>query len=241
MALIKYSALPLCSGVPHPSLYSNINTCKAIFPVYFIQPPRSGFAPPWAERELVAGPDLLANVRFEGRTGVDAFQVGASSQTALGSGFYGLQGNITAVKTSDPVVFFGNLSYTENLPAKHLTASSDPTDPNATTVGHYRTGAAVGFQVGTVLAINPETSMTWGWDQRFTQVTSLNGNGHSGVVPGGRDAADGCLLSICQGSNGRFRLRGRTDSDTPNLEFSFGLPFRTELWNRRRAVTKQVR
>ena len=177
-------------------------------------------------------PDLLANVRFKGRTGVDAFQVGTSSDTALGSGFYGIQGNLTAVKTSDPVVFFGNLSYTENLPAKHIVSANDPNNPSATIVGHYRPGAAVGFQLGSVLAINPETSMTWGWDQRFTQVTKLNGAEvpASYLVEG--TLRMGVSYLFAKGRTLDFGFGVGLTPDTPNLQFSFGLPVRTALWNR---------
>src|SRR5258708_2392348 len=56
-------------------------------------------------------PDMVANVLFKSTTGKDAFNL-TSSQVALGTGFNALQGNLTLAKSSDPVVFFGNLSYT---------------------------------------------------------------------------------------------------------------------------------
>lgn len=42
-------------------------------------------------------------------------------------------------------------------------------------VGYLRPGDAFGFQLGSVLALNPETSMTMEWDQRFTRRTKVNG------------------------------------------------------------------
>jgi hypothetical protein len=54
-------------------------------------------------------PDMLANVLFKSTTGKDAFNL-TSSEVALGTGFKALQGNLTLAKSSDPVVFFGNLS-----------------------------------------------------------------------------------------------------------------------------------
>jgi hypothetical protein len=119
-------------------------------------------------------PDMLANVRFKSTTGKDSFDL-TSSETALRSGFNGLQGNLTLAKSSDPVVFFGTLSYTANLAADHTVSANDPTTSGALTVGHFKPGDSVGFQLGSILALNPETSMTLGWDQRFTRATQLNG------------------------------------------------------------------
>jgi hypothetical protein len=78
--------------------------------------------------------------------------------------------------SSDPVVFFGNVSYTKSLPAHHTIPVSNPTVSGQTTmVGYLRPGDAFGFQLGSVLALNPETSMTMEWDQRFTRRTKVNG------------------------------------------------------------------
>ena len=174
-------------------------------------------------------PDMLANVLFKSTTGKDAFNL-TSSQVALGTGFNALQGNLTLAKSNDPVVFFGNLSYTANLAANHTVSANDPNNPTATMVGHFKPGDAVGFQIGSILALNPEASMTLGWDQRFTRATQLNG-------------ADLPASYLVEGT---LRLgmsylyaRGRTldlsfgvglTPDTPNLQFSVGLPFRMSLW-----------
>jgi hypothetical protein len=119
-------------------------------------------------------PDMLANVRFKTTTGKDPYNL-ASSQIALGTGFPGLQGNLTMAKSSDPVVFFGNLNYTAHLHGNHTVPANDPTNPQATIVGHFNPGSSVGFQIGSILALNPETSMTVSWDQRFTRSIQLNG------------------------------------------------------------------
>lgn len=177
-------------------------------------------------------PDLLANLRFKSVTGANSYSL-ASSETSLGSGFYGIQGNLTVAKSSDPVVFFGNLSYTQNLAARHTIPSNDPTNPGATTIGHFRPGSSMGFQIGSILALNTETSMTLGWDQRFTRATQLDG-----VTLPGSYLVEGTLRL----GTSYLYAPGRTidlsfgvglTPDTPNLQFSVGLPFRMSLWNRR--------
>jgi hypothetical protein len=174
-------------------------------------------------------PDMLANVLFKSTTGKDAFNL-TSSQVALGTGFNALQGNLTLAKSSDPVVFFGNLSYTANLAANHTISANDPNNPAATTVGHFKPGDAVGFQIGSILALNPETSMTLGWDQRFTRATQLNGAElpASYLVEGTLRLGMSYLYASGRTLDLSFGV-GLTP-DTPNLQFSVGLPFRMSLW-----------
>jgi hypothetical protein len=174
-------------------------------------------------------PDLLAHVRFKSTTGVDSFSL-TSSEVALGTGFNAITGDLTMAKSSDPVVFFGNLSYTANLPANHTVPSTDPNNPNATTIGHFDPGDAVGFQIGSILALNPDVSMTVGWDQRFTRSTSLNGTPipASYLVEGTLRLGTSYMYAPGRTLDLSFGV-GLTP-DTPNLQFSVGLPFRTTLW-----------
>jgi hypothetical protein len=177
-------------------------------------------------------PDMLANVRFKSTTGKDSFSL-TSSEVALGTGFNAIQGNWTVAKSSDPVVFFGNLSYTGNLPANHTVSANDPTNPDAKTIGHFNPGSAIGFQLGSILALNPEVSMTVGWDQRFTRSTQLNGVDipASYLVEG--TLRLGTSYVYAPGKIVDLSFGVGLTPDTPNLQFSVGVPFRTTLWGPR--------
>nr|WP_158793248.1 transporter [Granulicella sp. L60] len=174
-------------------------------------------------------PDILANVRFKSTTGKDPYNL-QSSEVALGTGFNALQGNLTLAKSSDPVVFFGNLSYTANFAGDHTVSANDPNNPAATTVGHFKPGDAMGFQIGSILALNPEVSMTLGWDQRFTRSTTLNGADipASYLVEGTLRLGTSYLYAPGRTIDLSFGV-GLTP-DTPNLQFSVGVPFRVGLW-----------
>jgi hypothetical protein len=178
-------------------------------------------------------PDLLANVRFKTTTGIDSFNLN-SSQTALGTGFYALQGNLTAAKSNDPVVFFGNLSYTANLNGMH--PIPDTNNPGQMIPGHFEPGDAVGFQLGSILALNPETSMTIGWDQRFTRATTLNGQ----VIPASYLVEGslrlGASYMYAPGRTVDLSFGVGVTPDTPNLQFSVAFPFRRALWKPRPSV-----
>lgn len=180
-------------------------------------------------------PDLLANVRFKTTTGIDSFNLN-SSQTALGTGFYAVQGNLTAAKSNDPVVMFGNLSYTANLNGTHSVPANDPDNPGLMIPGHFKPGDSIGFQLGSILSLNPETSMTIGWDQRFTRATTLNGQTipASFLVEGSLRLGASYLYAPGRTIDLSFGV-GLTP-DTPNLQFSVGLPIRRALWHPRNTV-----
>jgi len=175
-------------------------------------------------------PDLLGSLHFKSNTGVNSYDL-ESAQTSLGTGFNGLTAAVTAAKTNDPLVFFGSLSYTRNFAAHHTVPVSDPTNPSITSeVAYIRPGQAFGFQLGSVLSLNPETSMTVGWDQLFTTESKLNGQPlpASYLVEGSLRIgtsymfAPGRLMDVTMGI-------GLTP-DTPNLQFTVSFPFRRTLW-----------
>jgi hypothetical protein len=175
-------------------------------------------------------PDLLASVHFKSVTGTNSYDL-QSAETSLGTGFNSLQGSITAAKSSDPVVFFGNLSYTKSQPAHHTIPISNPADPTETsTLGYLRPGDAFGFQLGSVLALNTETSVTLGWDQRFTEETKLNGVRlpASYLVEG--SLRIGTSYMYAPGRTVDLSFGVGLTPDTPNLQFSVGFPFRRDLW-----------
>lgn len=180
-----------------------------------------------AEHERM--PDIVANLLFKSTTGKDSFNL-QSSEVALGTGFNAVQGNLTMAKSNDPLVFFGNLSYTVNLGADHTVPANNPQNPAATMVAHIKQGNAAGFQIGSILALNPETSLTMGWDQRFTRATHLNGVGvpSSSLVEGTLRLGISHLYAPGRIMDLSFGV-GLTP-DTPNLQLSVGLPFRISLW-----------
>lgn len=184
-------------------------------------------------------PDVLGNIRFKSTTGANSYDL-ASSATALGTGFNAVQGNLTMAKTSDPVVFFSNLTYTYNMKGRHTVPANDPNNPAATMVGHFAPGAAVGFQMGSILALNPVASVTLGWDQLFTRTTSLNGKPipASYLVEG--TLRIGTSYVYAPGKIVDLNFGVGLTPDTPNLQFSVGFPFRIRAWTPKvmKAVTQ---
>lgn len=112
-------------------------------------------------------PDLLGALSWRFPTGQDPFRAGVSA-VAPGAGLHEFGARLTALKSSDPMVFFGTLSYAHDL----------GTDVPA---GHIQTGDAIGLDLGAVLAVSPETSITFGLSQSFRGRTQVDGVGASGT------------------------------------------------------------
>jgi hypothetical protein len=167
-------------------------------------------------------PYYVGWLRFKSRTGRDPFEVvtdcvtrcvqnatgtGLPLQTPTGSGFYSLQPGMTWLFPSDPVVFFGNLSYLRNF-ARHnvsrtvLLGGKEP-------LGTIKVGDIVDASIGMGLALNERASISIGYDQSFVGVTRQNGK----TVAGSARSVLGTLLL-----GGSYRL-----NDKRTVNFSLGV------------------
>jgi|WetSurMetagenome_2_1015567.scaffolds.fasta_scaffold30589_3 hypothetical protein len=121
--------------------------------------------------EKGAVPDLIAGVIGRFPTGRDPFTAPVAS-VANGEGTWGATGRVTLVKTIDPLVAFTTVSYTYNF------ARQQP-------FGRVHPGNVVDWQIGGLLAISPETSLSLAFDQQFQGHTAVDGTpiaGSDGVA-----------------------------------------------------------
>ncbi|RAK60188.1 hypothetical protein DJ021_10435 [Phenylobacterium hankyongense] len=117
-------------------------------------------------RESGWRPDLVGGLSWRFATGRDPFSAQVSS-VAAGSGVEEFGARVTAVKSSDPMVFFATLSYAHDLAAHEAGSVVQP-------------GDAMGLSLGAVLAVNPDTSLTFGLAQDFRARTQIDGVGAPG-------------------------------------------------------------
>lgn len=167
-------------------------------------------------------PYYIGWLRFKSRTGRDPFEVttdcvnrcvqnatgtGLPLQLPTGSGFYSLQPGVTWLYPSDPVVFFGNLSYLHNF-ARHnvsrtvLLGGKEP-------LGTVRVGDIADVSIGMGLALNDKASISIGYDQSFVGITKQNGK----TVPGSAKSVLGTLLI-----GGSYRF-----NDKRSMNFTLGV------------------
>lgn len=167
-------------------------------------------------------PYYVGWLRFKSRTGRDPFEVttdcvnrcvqnatgtGLPLQLPTGSGFYSLQPGLTWLYPSDPVVFFGNLSYLHNFPRHDVsrTVLLGGKEP----LGTVRVGDIADVSIGMGLALNDKASISIGYDQSFVGITKQNGQ----TVPGSAKSVLGTLLI-----GGSYRF-----SDRRSMNFTLGV------------------
>ncbi|MDB5465292.1 MAG: hypothetical protein JWQ46_54, partial [Phenylobacterium sp.] len=117
-------------------------------------------------RESGWRPDLVGGVSWRFATGRDPFSARLAAVTP-GSGVEEFGARVTAVKSSDPMVFFATLSYAHDLAAHEAGGVVQP-------------GDAMGLALGGVLAVSPGTSLTVGLAQDFRARTQIDGVGAPG-------------------------------------------------------------
>ncbi len=163
-----------------------------------------------AHYQVVAGNDwpfVILNGRVKTPTGEGPFEVGLDAnglETELptGTGFWGLEPGVTVLFPSDPVVFFGTVSYLFNLSDNktlQTTGASVDVDP----------GDAARFSFGMGFAINEKASFSLGYEHSFVFKSKVDG-----VDIGGSDLQVGSFLV-----GASYRV---TDNTTVNVSVGVG-------------------
>lgn len=183
-------------------------------------------------------PYYVGWLRFKSRTGTDPFEVttdcvqrcvqnttgtGLPLEMPTGSGFYSLQPGLTWLYPSDPVVFFGNVSYLHNFPRDNvgLTLVGGVKQP----LGKVEVGDVYDASVGMGLALNDKASISIGYDQSMVGATKANGR----TLPGSTRTVLGSLLV-----GGSYKINDRrtlnvalgvgVTRDTPDVTLTARLP-----------------
>jgi len=123
-------------------------------------------------------PDLIGAVSWRFPSGQDPFRTRVAA-VASGEGTHELGLRATAVKTSDPLVFFSTLAYAHPFSIRE-------------SFGRIEPGDVLRWDLGTVLAVSPETSMTFGFSQEFRTRNQVDGQS----IPGSDALASSLQLGV---------------------------------------------
>jgi hypothetical protein len=157
-------------------------------------------------------PDLIGAVSARLPTGTDPYRTPIAA-VATGLGTPQITGRLTALKTLDPLVFYSTLSYSANLPYKEQ-------------IGEVHIGDDIDWQLGGLLAVSPDTSLSFGFDQQFRFDTRVDGK----AIPGGNGVAAVAQFGVDQVLSSRVLLDvtlgvGVT-RDAPDYSFMVSIPIR---------------
>ncbi len=160
-------------------------------------------------REGAGRPGLLAMAGYTAGTGDDGFTTGVP----LGAGTHVWRGGLTAVKTLEPVVLFGSLTY------------AVPAGRTIWGVG-YAPGNVVGLRLGGVLAASAGTAVSLGLNLGFPRATRVGGI----AVPDSSEAYGTLSLGVGTALSRNVMLNVGADvrvmGNAPNVRLAVSLPIR---------------
>jgi len=123
-------------------------------------------------------PDLVGAVSWRFDTGRDPFRTTVPA-VAAGSGTSGLGVRFTAVKSSDPMVFYSTLAYAHDWSVQQ-------------SFGRVSPGDGLRWDLGAILAVSPATSVIFGLSQGFRGKTQVDGQS----IPGSDTVASSLQLGV---------------------------------------------
>lgn len=183
-------------------------------------------------------PDAVLTLRVKAPTGKDPFgiklvRVDTNSNLAVpeslptGNGVWSITPGISLVKTFDPAVLFGSLSYTHNLEESFDDISSNPA---IKTPGKVRIGDSFQIGAGIAFALNEKMSMSFSVSdlvQRKSQLKEDGGDWQSVVSSDANAGYFNIGMTIAATNNLTIVPNlsiGLTD-DAPDFQFSLKFPY----------------
>lgn len=189
--------------------------------------------------ETLRRPDVVISARVKFPTGRDPFGVEfvevensegnleVPQSLATGTGVYGGSLGVAVLKTLDPMVVFGNLTYFRNF-----SRDFDDIDENAGDIpGRVDIGDAWQFGAGLAFALNDKSSISMSYSQRLVERTRLTPDGQDERVVAGSQANVGIAnFGATFSLSPKLALVanvgiGLTD-DSPDMSVAIRLPFR---------------
>ena len=160
-------------------------------------------------------PDVEASLRYKSDSGNSPFDA-EDGDIFVGTGYKSFNLLLTAVKVNDPVVYFGGIDYTSN---RSTTQS----------IGKFNPGDSWGFNLGLAIALNLNNSISFAYDQHFTQKSRLDGIKLPGSYSTTGIFSIGSTYSLTDTSTIDFSVGIGVTEDSPDLLVSMALPFRGQL------------
>lgn len=191
-------------------------------------------------RGATGAPVFVAGLRAKSNTGTSPFDVsrdsfGVANELPTGSGFWGLSPSLSVLYPNDPVVLFGNLSYSYNAPS-----TINKTINNAR-IGKVDPGDSVGASVGFGFALNDRFSYSLGYSHQYLfQTTSEIGGTrqHSPALQVGA-LQFGMSLRVTPKVTVASSFEFGATKDSPDVRAVFRVPVGIQLLEANRAASRR--
>lgn len=188
--------------------------------------------------ESVSSPDAVLTLRVKAPTGKDPFGIKLRQTDAntnlfvpdtlpTGNGVWSISPGISLVKTFDPAVLFGSLSYTHNLEESFDDISSTV---NQKTPGKVRIGDSFQIGAGVAFALNEKMSMSFSVSDLVQRKSKIKEDGGDWQSVTSSDANAGYFnigMTVAASDNLTIVPNlsiGLTD-DAPDFTFSLKFPY----------------
>jgi hypothetical protein len=163
-------------------------------------------------RARAAWPDLLVTGTWKPQVGSSPFDAGPG-QLGLGTGYDAIGATLTGSKASDPLVFLASVSYTANLGVN-------------TNQGRRKPGDAWGLGAGAILAVSPETSMSFLLDFHYKPEDRLGGRAALGTDETVAVLQLGLATVVSRRALLNFTVGMGLTPDSPDFQLGVSLPLR---------------
>ena len=190
-------------------------------------------------RETAGRPDIVLNARVKAPTGKHPFGVELREVTgsegnlsvperlSTGTGVWGFSVGVSALKTIDPLVVFGSLTYFRNLPKNF----SDIDEAQGEQPGRVDIGDAYQIGAGVAFALNEKSSISLSYNQRLVQRTRIRRMGQEWRDIVGSQANVGFVnvgatFSLSKNLSLISTVGIGLTDDSPDLAVSIRLPYR---------------
>ncbi len=169
-------------------------------------------------------PDIVLNVRGKSTTGRDPYHLdkddeGNFTELPTGTGHWGLSGGFTAVKVSDPAVFFGSVNYFWNL-KKNVGNGFGKIDP----------GDSVELSMGIAYALSEKVSLNTQYQQRLTQRSKQNGSKIPGTFLNAGVLFLGTTYAISSKTFINVSAGIGLTTDAPDVQVAVSVPLNIKLF-----------
>jgi len=175
-------------------------------------------------RETLRLPSLYGGLNLKLRNGRDFFETpDPAAHVPAGSGFYTLQGTLSASRTSAPAVIYGAIGYSYPIERKNIPYT--PANSPPVIIKSYQPGAAFTFSAGVSVSLNYELSLNWNLAETSQLSSRLNGQVSPNSATNAITFRMGGVYRVSQKTSVDLSLATGLSNDAGGTTISLRLPW----------------